>query len=157
MSALILYYSYLGNTRKIARAIARGMQLSKKNLLRIEDIANDSLNGCSLLVVGSPTIGFHPSPFIVRWMAALPANALAGISVAAFDTRTRMSDLLPFVQKLFLTGYGFAAVNIADELAAKGAKFITSPQGFFEQGRKGRLEDGEEDRAEAWRETLIKR
>lgn len=150
MKALIIYYSYYGNTRQTAGAIAEGMQLEKNSVIKIDDLSKDALHGIRLLVVGSPTIGFYPSPSIVRWLDDLPLKALAGINVAAFDTRTRMNDQLPFVQKMFLSGYGYAATSIADALVKKDGRLITGPEGFFVQGTKGPLETGEAARAAAW-------
>lgn len=151
MKHLIIYDSESASIPQLAKAVAKGMQLENpENLIKIKDLFVDNLYGLEFLIVGSPTIGFHPSTAIARWLENLPPHALDGIKAAAFDTRSRMNDQLPFVRKMFLSGYGYAASHIVEMLSDKGAKIIVSPQGFITDNLKGKLAAGETVNAFAW-------
>jgi hypothetical protein len=83
---------------------------------------------------------FGNTELIARAVAA----DLAGVAVAAFDTRYRMPRLLS----------GAASVIIVNQLRAGGAVLLTEPASFFVRGREGPLEAGEVERAQAWGATI---
>jgi hypothetical protein len=91
-----------------------------------------------------------------EFLDRIPRKGLAGVRVAAFDTRMSnakmqsavTSPVTRFFVKVFL--HRFAAGPIAAELQKKGGKSVTAPEGFFVDDTEGPLEDGELERATNW-------
>lgn len=157
MNSLVIYDSLYGNTEKIARAIAEGMSdapgaSDTVKSVNVGDTGPDHLNGVELLVIGGPTHGSRPSPPMHEFLERIPAGALVGVEVAAFDTRTDMKELTG-VARLFgglMDRMGYAAPKISASLEKKGAHVIKPSEGFIVLGTEGPLRDGELERAEAW-------
>jgi flavodoxin I len=157
MKALIVYDSYFGNTEKIVGAIAQALepQLEITSIHACE-VKMEQLSGLDFLLVGSPTRGFRPSEATTAFLKKIPAGALNGIKVVAFDTRVSAEDIKnPFLT--FLTGlFGYAASPIAKQLSQKGGQLAATPEGFFVKESIGPLKDGELERAASWASSLIK-
>ena len=157
MKALIVYDSVFGNTEQIAQAMGKGLGAPDQvQVLKVDAVQPQQLMGLELLIVGSPTRAFRPTPAITKLLKAIPANGLSGARVAAFDTRIpadhpETPGLLRFMVKLF----GYAAKPIADKLQSKGGKLALPPEGFFVQGTEGPLQDGELERASEWARQLL--
>jgi len=147
MKALVVYDSFFGNTERVARAVADALG---GEALRVGQVTPDRLAGLDLLVVGSPTRAFRPSPDIKNWLASLPADSLAGINVAAFDTRISVEETRSAVLSFFVKLFGYAAKPMADMLAKKGGRLAAAPEGFYVQDKEGPLKDGELERAAEW-------
>ena len=89
MKAMIVYDSFFGNTEKIAAAIAEGLGSAPDvTVARVGDVQPAQLQGLALLVVGSPTRAFRPSPARLTLLTGLAEGSLAGTLVAAFDSRS---------------------------------------------------------------------
>jgi hypothetical protein len=58
------------------------------------------------------------------------------------------------VLAFFVKIYGFAAKPIAARLKKKGGELIVSPEGFFVEGMKGPLVNGELERAANWAKQM---
>jgi flavodoxin len=148
---LVVFDSFFGNTEKIARAIGDAAGSSDQSrVVRVSDVKPTDLNGIELLFVGSPTRAFRPTKAISRFLKAIPAKSLAGISVAAFDTRMNVAEVNSRILNVMAKLFGYAAEPIARKLVQKGGKQAFPPQGFFVQGSNGPLKDGELARADAW-------
>jgi len=147
MKALVVYESAYGNTEKIAKAIG-GAITGDVEVLRVSEADPSDLKTIDLFIVGSPTYGGRPTPAIRDFINKVPQSSLQGIKAAAFDTRlsTRMVKIL-----------GYAASKIASSLKKKGANLITEPEGFFVEGGKGPLKEGELERATAWVKGIVER
>ncbi len=150
MKALILYDSVFGNTEQIARAIAGAFPPADVALVKIDQANARQIADADLLVVGSPTRGFRPTPALADFLKALPAGSLKGKQVAAFDTRIDSADLSSPVFRFAVNLGGYAAKVLAGLLARKGGRLILPPQGFFVKDREGPLKPGELERAAAW-------
>ncbi len=149
MSALVIYDSLYGNTERIAQAIATAIQCEAK---RFSDIRPDELRSVDLVVVGSPTQGGRATKELDEWLRALPADALAGVRSAAFDTRIdKQARGLPL--RLLMNVIGYAAPKIAKTLTAKGAA-VLGVEGFIVSGKEGPLAAGEAERAERWAKQI---
>ncbi len=154
MRALVVYDSVYGNTEHVARAIAQaigaGMDSQWETFaVKVDDLQPQHIAEVSLLVVGSPTRMFRPTPAIRSWVKGLPAGSLRGVRVAAFDTRLPPEDapaFLRFMIKLF----GWAAKPIGYGLTKRGGELSAEPEGFYVTGTEGPLQEGELERAEAW-------
>jgi flavodoxin len=146
-----------GNTEKIAQAIGKVLQ-SKGDacVISIKEANPDQLMGVNLLVVGSPTQAFNMLPAMKTWLKSLSKGSLAGIKVAAFDTRMDVKK----VNNKFLTFMesfsGYAAEKIGKALVNKSGSQIVKPEGFFVDGSEGPLTSGEIERAEQWAIDAIK-
>ena len=158
MRALVVYESMYGNTARIARAIADGLQKrgAVVDLVSVDDATTAETD---LLVVGGPTHGHGMStsatrltavkdeknafddptvgPGLREWIKDL--GSLDGRSFVAFDTRFRHSVLLT----------GSAAKGIAKRLEQHGARPIAAPESFFVT-KDNTLEAGEVERAQVW-------
>ena len=146
MKVLIVYDSKYGNTEQIAGAIGGGIGSDVK-VLRVGEVNPAELKTIDLLIIGSPTQGGRPTPAIREFINKIPESSLNGIKVAAFDTR---------IARKFVGVFGYAAGRIATDLKAKGGNLIVPPEGFFVQGIKGPVLEGEVERAAAWLKEIVK-
>ncbi|MBM3129430.1 MAG: flavodoxin family protein [Chloroflexi bacterium] len=153
MNALVVYDSVFGNTEKIARAM--GDALGNVETLSVSQVSAETIRGRDVLIVGSPTRGFRPTEGISKLLNALPKNHLAGVRVAAFDTRIVLETINSKVFRLLVDKGGYAASHIAQSLEKKGGKLIAPPEGFFVTGEQGPLKDGELERAARWAKQIV--
>ena len=161
MKALVIYDSLYGNTEKIAHAIGDGLCGAIEGsdgvqVVTVGDARPDHLTGLDLLLVGGPTHGSRPSPPLHDFLNRIPKAALAGVKVAAFDTRTDMATVGShrLIGKI-LDHFGYAAPKISSNLEKKGGQVIKPPEGFFVKGTEGPLEDGELERATDWARQIV--
>jgi flavodoxin len=147
MKTLIIYDSVFGNTAKVAQAMAAALQTSA---LPISQVTTDKLRGLELLIVGSPTRSFRPTPAISKFLKSLSPNQLAGISVAAFDTRIWLETIGSAAFRFLVDKGGYAASTMASALKKKGGTLAVPPEGFLVTGEEGPLKDGELERAAEW-------
>ena len=154
MKTLVVYESFYGNTEKIAQAV--GKALDGGQVLKFSDFTPDALKGVELLVVGSATRAFQPTPGIKSFLKSLPAGSLNGVRAAAFDTRVDVMEVnnafLTFMESIF----GYAVEPIAKSLVKKGAAQPVPAEGFFVKGSEGPMRDGELERATEWAKKLLK-
>ena len=156
MKALIVYDSVFGNTEKIAQAISRGLDPQKDvQIRRVTDVKPEQLTGLKLLIVGSPTRAFRPTPAIKNFLKRIPKNGLKGVKVAAFDTGLSISDIESSLLRTFVKTFGYAAKPISDKLKKKGGQPTVPPEGFFVEGTEGPLKQGELERATNWAKQII--
>lgn len=126
-----------GSTEAVAEAIA--VELGEgTRAVPVSGLGVDSLTGVELLVIGSPVVGWRPSPRLQAFLAQLRPGTLRGVRAAAFDTRVR--TIL----------HGDAAGKISRALEKAGAHVVAPPTGFLVEGRGGPLAAGEVGRAAAW-------
>ena len=155
MNILIVYDSYFGNTEQIAQAISSELSArGQVTTVRYNDAKATDWKGKDLLIVGSPTRAFNASEGIQGYLKAIPAGALQGIKVAAFDTRISPDDVSMKLLRWLVKTFGYAAKPIASQLAARGGSLIAEPEGFIVKDREGPLKNGEVERAAAWAATL---
>lgn len=139
MSSLVVYDSKYGNTKELARAIAR--QLDARAVPATEPF---DLEGVELLVVGGPTQVHTVSKRLSQRLEELPPGSLEGVGVAAFDTRFRRNPILT----------GTAARGIAKKLVRRGGRLVAEPESFFVADTEGPLEPAEVERATVWARAL---
>jgi len=145
MKTLVVYDSVHGNTEKIAKAIGDAIT-GEVQVLRAGEVNSSELKTFDLLIVGGPTHGGRPTEAIRDLLDKVPGNALQGTNVAAFDTR------LP---AKWVRIFGYAAPRIAGELKEEGGTLIGSAEGFFVEGTKGPLREGELERAALWAKEIV--
>lgn len=153
MNYLVIFDSYFGNTEKVARAIAAGIGKGAR-VVKVNDCTLEMLQGIELLMVGSPTRAFNPSPAIKSFLSGIPRGALKGVKGAAFDTRLDVSlvnsKILTFMAGLF----GYAEKKIRRQLARAGCEMVIPAEGFIVKESEGPLEVGELERAEVWGKNI---
>lgn len=156
MKTLVLYDSAFGNTQQIAKAIGAALNTDTDTpVVRIKDVLPEHLSGIQLLIVGSPTRGFRPSEDTKKLLQKIPARSLAGVKVAAFDTRVNIKDVNSGFLTFMVNLFGYAAEPIAKTLQKKGGNLIAPPEGFFVEDKEGPLKRGELERAVAWANRLV--
>jgi flavodoxin len=152
MSILIVYDSIFGNTGQIAQAMAD--ELSRTHDTRLSSVQEAralDMSGVELLIVGSPTRGFRPTPEIQEF-ASRPD--LAG-AAASFDTRIDLETINPAPLRWVVQAGGYAAERLARELSEQGCRLVGEPAGFEVTGQEGPLKNGETERAAQWARGLV--
>ena len=158
MKALVIYDSFFGNTEQIAQAIGNALGSPEDvEILRVGNVKPEQLTGVTLLIVGSPTRGFRPTPAISNLLKSIPKNDLKSVKVAAFDTRFTMDEIESsvFILPILVNIFGYAAKPISDGLEKKGGELIIPPEGFFVEGTEGPLKEGELERAADWAKQIM--
>jgi flavodoxin I len=156
MKALVIFDSFFGNTEQIARAIGAALAGDfDVEVVRVGEFKPEQLSAVQLLIVGSPTRGFRPTPAINSFIDAMPAGGLKGVEIAAFDTRVTAEDVHNIVYTPMAKIFGFAAKPMSDKLARKSGHITVPPEGFVVAGEKGPLKEGELERAAAWARQIV--
>lgn len=154
MTSVIVYDSIYGNTATVAKAIAPSLESrGTVRLIPVSEAGSLDLTDVDLLVVGSPTRGFRPTPAIAEFVAGLvpPQHAMRG---AAFDTRLDPDDVNPAPLRWVVQAGGYAADRISQGMREKG--FDMAPDaGFLVGGAEGPLKPDECERAAVWASTLM--
>ena len=157
MKALVIYDSFFGNTEKVAKAIGGALgSPDDVKVSRVSETNPDLLKDVGLLIVGSPTRAFSPTPAIKTFVKKLPGKSLEGVRVSAFDTRMKIDERTPGILRFFAGIFGFAAKPILDGLVGKGGNQVMPAEGFFVVDSEGPLADGELDRAAEWAKNILK-
>ncbi|HLI89418.1 MAG TPA: flavodoxin domain-containing protein [Ktedonobacteraceae bacterium] len=149
MNTLIVYDSQYGNTERIAQTVADTLRgFGEVQAVRVDVPRVISLRGVDLLILGSPTQGFRPTPAMQSWLENIAPQMPKGLAVACFDTRFR-----GFIWKRS------AAPHMVAELRALGVEQVVSPESFFVKAMKkeGPLLPGEVERAATWTRMLFNR
>jgi flavodoxin len=157
MKALLVYDSQFGNTKRVAEAIGEALaQAGEVTVARVGETEPGQLADLDLLVVGSPTQRFNPTPAAMEFLKGIPAGALQGTHVAAFDTRFTVEKIEEIrILAFFVRLFGYAAEKIARQLKAKGGTPATEPGRFYVLDTEGPLLETELERAAAWARLLM--
>jgi flavodoxin len=90
MNTLIVYDSHYGNTERLAQTIADTLRgFGQVRTIRVNVPQAISLGGVELLILGSPTQGFRPTPAMQSLLENIAPQVPHGLTVACFDTRFR--------------------------------------------------------------------
>jgi flavodoxin len=156
MKVLVIYDSVFGNTEKIAQATGEALaSQGEVSVLRVGSAKVDDLRAADLIIVGSPTRGFRPTPEMAAFLKNIPADAIRGKQAAAFDTRVSVEVVKSAILTTMVKFFGYAAEPMARQLKKKGASLCAEPLGFYVKDREGPLLDGELARAADWAGRLI--
>jgi len=153
MKATVVYDSKFGNTELIARAMGEALgPPANVEVVRVGDVQPGQWAGLDLLIVGSPTWRFRPTPAIKELLDSIPRRGLDGTKVAAFDTRLtpeKIEAMSGFLARM-VNVFGFAARPIARKLEKKGGQPGAAPEGYYVEDSEGPLREGELERAAKW-------
>ena len=156
MTSLVVFESFFGNTEVVARAVAEALEAGgEAHALRVSEIEKHHLDGVQLLVVGSATRAFRPSPGTQAWLKTLPPGRLDGVRVAAFDTRVDPTTVENRLVRWMMRRFGYAAEPIEKALVRAGGERAGASAGFIVEDKEGPLREGETDRARAWARGLL--
>lgn len=156
MKITIVYDSIFGNTAQIAKAIADalGTTAHSVGLLTVQEARTEALADTDLLIVGSPTRGFRPTPQISEFVEGLHGLP-TGKSAAAFDTRLDIETIQPAPLRWVVDAGGYAASRIAASLERHGFAVRADNAGFLVTGTEGPLKAHELERAGSWALSLV--
>jgi hypothetical protein len=164
MKALVMYESMFGNSERVARAVAAGLEEHGEVVVR--DVSSSPAGeipaDVDLLVTGGPTHAFSMSRPNTRedairqgagqgiagsglreWLDGLPPD-LHQRACAAFDTRVSRARHLP----------GSAARSAGRALRRRHGRLILSPESFYVDDVSGPLGTDELARAREWGRLL---
>ena len=151
MKARIVYDSVFGNTEKVAQAMGDALaSRMDAAVVKVGEIDPDQVTDAQILIVGSPTRAFSPTPNTRSFLKQIPGNGLEGVKVAAFDTRVSLDDVDSAILNVFVKLFGYAAKPIAKRLQRRGGNLVLEPEGFIVNGTEGPMKEGELERAAAW-------
>jgi flavodoxin len=161
VKTLIVYFSKLGNTQKVAEVIADTLvQAGDARAISVDELTASSLKEVDLLVVGSPTHSWTVPRAVREVLKKMSYEGLGGKSVTAFDTSIQMwgpVKLLAASHRLWVM------------LRILGGKPLIPPETFLverstltQASRIGRvkrvdLRSGEIERAKAWADLMLRR
>ena len=155
MKILVVFDSFFGNTEQVARAVGEALAArGEVTVTRVSELQAGQLEGLDLLVVGSPTRAFRPSPNTQAFLKGLAPGSLRGVKAAAFDTRIDPADTNSGFLRVMVKLFGYAAEPMAGALRKKGAAPAGTPAGFFVKDSEGPLREGELERAQSWADGL---
>ena len=141
MKNLIVYDSFFGNTKLIAETIGKELDSDTK-IIHVSEFKKEMLNGVSLLIVGSPILGWRPSEKIAAFLMGFGKDELKGVNAGTFDTRA----------KIFF--HGDATKKMSEMLKNCGANIVLDPMYFYVKGKEGPLFDDELENAKKWIKKL---
>lgn len=145
MKCLVVYDSVFGNTKKVAETID-GEIGDCCNVVNVKDVTID--DEYDLIVIGSPTRAFRPTPEIVKFAKSLSPKDVK--KLAFFDTRMDIkkieNKLLSWMEKRF----GYANDTLVNIFTKKKMDFDRNYGEFFVDDSEGPLRDGEIDRVVNW-------
>jgi len=132
---LVVYYSVYGNTEKIARALAAGIENvgAEVEVVKIDSVEFDKLDKYDLLAVGAPTHAFGVAKPMKDFLERLNSVDLKSKKAFAFDTK--MGSRLA----------GSAGKGIEKKLSSLGSTIVKPHASAFVKGREGPLKENAEE------------
>jgi flavodoxin len=133
--AIVIYDTKFGNTEKIARALARGMEKQgfKVDCVKADEVDVDKLVEYDFLAIGGPTHAFGVSKPMKAFLEKLRSVDIKGKKAFAFDTK----------YKSWLAGS--AGKGIEKTLKELGMSIVKTHSSAIVKGSEGPLEEGMEE------------
>jgi len=133
--AIVIYDTQFGNTEKVARALASGIEEQgvQADCVKVDAVDVDKLTEYDLLALGGPTVAFGVSKPVKDFLEKIEGIGLSGKKAFAFDTKVR-----------FIFS-GSAAKGIEARLKALGMSIVRSRSSAIVKGSEGPLEEGAEE------------
>jgi flavorubredoxin len=135
--ALVAYDSVYGNTEKLARALAKGLEDGGIDVecVRVDAAKFDEISKYDLLVVGGPVHAWNVTKPVKTFLERLNSmEGLSGKKAFAFDTKMSRSRLT-----------GNAGGKIEGKLKSLGLTIVKPHTTAVVKGREGPLEEGAEE------------
>ncbi|MBI5585230.1 MAG: flavodoxin domain-containing protein, partial [Deltaproteobacteria bacterium] len=138
MKSLIVYYSQSGNTRKVARAIHRGLsrEVEQCDLKTVKEADPREVDQYDLIGLGSPVWCGAETPNIRRFIENIPRQQ--GRPIFSFNTHGVMPEqYFPTVVRR-LQGRGFTVIGMRDWFG--DARFQMAPSPYFTHGHPDEID-----------------
>lgn len=137
--ALVIYDTRFGNTEKIAKALALGMEKQGVNVdcFNVKEISVNKVIKYDFLAVGCPTHRLGMSETMKEFLEELETVDVSGKSGFCFDTR-KQSRFNRF-------DLNSAAKRIEKKMKKMKVKMIKSRESALVEGREGPLKEGTEE------------
>jgi len=134
--AIFIYDTNFGNTEKIARALARGMEKQGRTVdcVKADEVDVDTLVEYDFLAIGGPTHAFGISKPMKAFLEKLKSLNIKGKKAFAFDTKLK-AWWLP----------GSAGKGIEKTLKELGMRIVKPHSSVIVTGNEGPLEEGVEE------------
>jgi flavorubredoxin len=135
--ASVVYDTMFGNTEKVAKALAAGLESvgTEVDVVKVDSVKLDDLSKVDLLCVGSPVHGWNVSKPMKEFLERLKGvQGLSGKKAFAFDTKMGRSRLA-----------GSAGGKIESKLKDLGFTIAKTNESAIVKGREGPLEEGAEE------------
>lgn len=144
MKAIVLFDTIYGNTERIARLLAAGLQESgvEAESVNIKEAQTDALAGYDLLALGAPTQYFTASKPLKAFLERLKGIELKGKKGFAFDTRldSRLSgSAAKFIEKR-LQELGFIIIRPRASALVMCEKGARPEETILKEGMEERFE-----------------
>jgi len=133
--AIVIYDTRFGNTEKIARALARGMEKQgvEVDCVKVDEVDVDKLVEYEFLAIGGPTHWFGVSKPMKASLEKLRSVDIRGKKAFAFDTKLK-------------SGWaGSAGKGIEKTLKGLGMSIVKPHSSAIVLGNEGPLEEGMEE------------
>lgn len=150
MNTLIVYDSFFGNTEKVANKLYEILSKSQKTkLAHVSEAQNLNIEKYDLIVVGSPTRYYNPTPAITAFVRELKT---VSVNVAFFDTRLDAEGhwLMGPMEKIFK----FASDTMEILVRNTKAKQMISSLGVYVTGTEGPIARNAMKDVEKWAKLL---
>lgn len=137
--AVVIYDSRFGNTEKIARALARGMEKQdvKVDCFKVDEVDVQKLVEYDFLAVGGPTHMLGMSEPMKEFLENLNTVDISGKKGFCFDTRNQ--------SRFNRFDLNSAAKRIEKRMKKMKVKMIKPRKSATVEGREGPLEEGMEE------------
>lgn len=137
--AIAIYDTRFGNTEKIAKALARGMEKQGVDVdcVKVDKVNFDKLEEYDFLAVGGPTHKAGTSKRMKEFLEKLESFDISGKEGFCFDTRVR--------SRLNRFGLNSAAKRIEKKMKKMRVTMIKPCKSAIVEGRDGPLEEGVEE------------
>lgn len=134
--AIVIYDTIYGNTEKVAKALASGMQEQgvQVDTVPVQKVEINKLKEYDLLAIGGPTHAFGISKPVKDFLQKMKNAEIKGKKAFIFDTRLRIRIA------------GSAAKKIEKELKKLQMNIIKSYSSAIVMKSEGPLEEGTEER-----------
>lgn len=148
---LVVFDSVFGNTGEVAKSIGEALGATVK---KVDTVTPEDLAGLKVLLVGSPTRAFQPTPAAMAFLKGLKGQ-LSGVKAAAFDTRILVEDTPSGFLRFMIRLFGYATPKLDKALRKAGAEIALTAEGFAVKDTEGPLAEGELERAKAWATKIL--
>ncbi|MFB0567809.1 MAG: flavodoxin family protein [Candidatus Bathyarchaeia archaeon] len=148
IKAIVVYDSRFGNTEKIARALARGMEKQgvKVDCVKVDEVDVQKLVEYDFLAIGGPTHMLGMSEPMKEFLEELKTVDISGKKGFCFDTRVQ--------SRLNRFDLNSAAKRIEKKMKKMKVKMIKSRKSAIVEGREGPLEKGAQETFEKLGEEI---
>ena len=137
VKALVAYYSMYGNTEKVAKALASGLESGgvDVDVVSVDAVSFDDFGGVDLLCVGSPVHAWSMSKPVKNFLERLKdVKGLTGKKAFSFDTKLSKARLA-----------GSAGGKIERKLKDLGLTTARNSESAIVKGLKGPLQESTEE------------